>query len=55
MIELVRPGYVSARRVVTARAGQPLAVNADLALVTGFEGVWALPDGGLRARPVFAA
>ena len=50
VIDLVRPGYVTAHRVVTARAGEPIAVHASLALVTGFEGVWALPDGGgLRA------
>lgn len=49
-LELVRPGYVTARRTVAASASEPVLVQVSLALVTGFEGVWSLPDGGgLRA------
>ena len=50
VLDLVRPGYVTVRRLVTARAGDPVVVAASLALVEGFEGVWSMPDGGeLRA------
>ena len=50
VLDLVRPGYVTVRRLVTAHAGDPVVVAASLALVKGFEGVWSMPDGGeLRA------
>ena len=49
-LELSKPGYATVERTATAAAGAPVQVDATLAIVTGFEGVWALPDGaGFRA------
>ncbi len=49
-IELVRPGYVTVERRIAGDPAAPTSLRVNLALVTGFEGVWALPDGGgLRA------
>jgi len=45
---LSKPGYATVKRPVTAAAGEPVRVDATLALVEGFEGVWSLPDGGFR-------
>ncbi|HUQ02468.1 MAG TPA: serine/threonine-protein kinase [Kofleriaceae bacterium] len=50
-LELVlsKPGYATVKRSVTAAAAdEPVRVEATLALVAGFEGVWSLPDGGFR-------
>ncbi len=47
-LELRKPGYATVRRAVVA-AGPSTSVAVDLAPQNGFEGVWALPDGQLRA------
>ncbi len=48
-LELSKPGYATVQRTAIASPGDPVAVAATLAAVAGFEGVWALPDGGFRA------
>jgi len=47
-LELRKPGYETARRTLTAAEPQT-RVEVELAPQNGFEGVWALPDGQLRA------
>ncbi|MFN0247439.1 MAG: serine/threonine protein kinase [Kofleriaceae bacterium] len=45
--DVSKPGYATVHHEVVARAGVKIAPIA-LALITGFEGVWMLPDGSLR-------
>jgi serine/threonine protein kinase len=45
--EVAKPGYATVHHEVVARPGVKVAPIA-LALITGFEGVWMLPDGSLR-------
>lgn len=47
-IVLSKPGYAPVKRMATPAVGEPVRVEATLALVSGFEGVWKLPDGGFR-------
>ncbi len=46
-LALSRPGYAPARRAVTV-GDEPVQLDVALALVTGFEGAWTMPDGALR-------
>jgi tRNA A-37 threonylcarbamoyl transferase component Bud32 len=46
-VEASKPGYLPARRRITATSGP--TVRIALPPVTGFEGVWQLPSGELRA------
>jgi PEGA domain len=46
-IELSLPGYVTVARHAVIGA-DPVAIHADLALATGFDGIWRLPSGELR-------
>ena len=48
-VELSLPGYVGVARSAIAEADRPATIAADLALATGFDGVWTLPGGELRA------
>jgi serine/threonine protein kinase len=45
--ELSKPGYATVHHEVVARPGVKVAA-IPLALISGFEGVWMLPDGSLR-------
>jgi serine/threonine-protein kinase len=47
-LELRKPGYAPQKQTVTAREAAA-QVAVELAPQNGFEGVWALPDGQLRA------
>lgn len=47
-LELRKPGYAPVTKTVTA-SGPAAQVALDLVPQNGFEGVWALPDGQLRA------
>ncbi len=47
-LSLSKPGYATVTRTVAAADGEPVRVEAALAMVAGFEGVWSLPDGGFR-------
>ena len=46
-VVVARPGYAPIARTIDTAAPAPIRVT--LSPVTGFEGVWALPDGALRA------
>ena len=45
--ELAKPGYTTVHREVVARPGVKVAA-IPLVMISGFEGVWMLPDGSLR-------
>jgi tRNA A-37 threonylcarbamoyl transferase component Bud32 len=47
-IELSRPGYVAVTRQVTVERDRA-ELRVDLAVASGFDGVWRLPSGELRA------
>ncbi|MEZ4402237.1 MAG: serine/threonine-protein kinase [Kofleriaceae bacterium] len=47
-VVLALPGYVAVSRRISADAQGRGQVHADLALASGFAGVWRLPDGELR-------
>ncbi|MBK9032008.1 MAG: protein kinase [Myxococcales bacterium] len=47
-IELSLPGYVAVARQLTVGDG-PAELRVDLARASGFDGVWRLPEGELRA------
>jgi len=48
-VELSLPGYVAVARSAIAMADRSSELRADLALATGFDGEWTMPDGTLRA------